>query len=105
MGELVDMNGKSLEKKPLEKTDILIISYPIMEVGNGSVHVHKETFDHVDEGHLLGLIGEFITKLGAKDPEGKLMIFPLAVNKFVGVQEKLARINNLEAKEDGKTQS
>ena len=105
MGQLVDMQGKSLEPKPEKKKVVYIVSHPIKDIANAEVHVHKEEFTYVDDMHLLGLIGDFITKLAESDVNQELMIFPLNERKFLGVQEKIARINNQEAREEGQTQS
>ena len=99
MGKLVDLQGKSLEPKPTKKKIVYIISHPIKDIANAEVHVHKEEFEYADDLHLLGLIGDFITKLAAKDANSELMIFPLNERKFLGVQEMLCRMNNQVAKE------
>ena len=99
MSELVGIPKKK------ESTTIYIVSFPIDQIHNGEVHVHKEKFEHANSAELMARLGAFITDLEAKDEEGKLMIYPLNERKFLNLQEKIARINNQEAKEEGQTQS
>jgi hypothetical protein len=88
--------------KKLKEVIMYIVSYPILEIGNGSVHVHKEKFFYDTDEHLISQIGRFITDLEAKDEKGVLMISALSERKFLGMQEQIARINNQEKRDADK---
>tara|TARA_R110000772_G_C13310332_1_gene440620 strand:- start:27657 stop:28085 length:429 start_codon:yes stop_codon:yes gene_type:complete len=89
--------------KKLKKVAIYIVSYPILEIGNGSVHVHKEKFFYDTAEHLISQVGRFITDLEAKDEKGVLMISAISERKFLGMQEQIARITNAENRESHNT--
>ena len=85
-------------KKKKNSTVMYFLSFPVMGMDNGDIHVVKRVIEYDGKEEFIGKVGAIIMEQEEKAESDELMFYPLSERKFLAIQEKIAVINNNENK-------